>query len=470
MTENPKTLYEKLWARHLVREETQGSPAILYVDLHLIHEVTSPQAFQVLRERNLSVRQPSLTLGMIDHATPTSAPDENGERVFGSDAARKQVEAFFENCKQFGIDYHGWDSDNRGIVHVAAPELGRTLPGMTVVCGDSHTCTHGAFGALGFGIGTTEVGHVLATQCLFQRKSKTMRIVLEGTPPPEVSAKDLALLVIRTIGVNGGNECVIEYTGDAVKNLSMEGRMTLCNMSIEAGARSGLVAPDETTFAWLSGRNEELTGDGFEHLKKEWRSLVTDDGAIFDKSVTIDVSNARPMVTFGTVPGEAVALGELLPTPTNDKQREAFEYMQVSDGQPLNGQLVKTVFIGSCTNGRLSDLRIAANILKGRFVAKGVRMLIVPGSELVKKQAEAEGLADIFKQAGAEWREPGCSMCIAMNGDVAPADGLTVSTSNRNFPGRQGPGARTVLASPAVAAASAVSGAVMDPANLGEAA
>ena len=466
MSHRPQTLYEKIWRRHLVDDETPTRPAILYVDLHLIHEVTSPQAFDVLRARNLPVARPERTLGMMDHAVPTTAPDADGVRRFGSEAARKQVDAFIENCGEFGVQYHGWDSDHRGIVHVAGPELGRTLPGMTVVCGDSHTCTHGAFGALGFGIGTTEVGHVLATQCLFQRKSKSMLVRLDGVPPKNVTAKDLALRIINEIGVDGGNGSVIEYAGEAVRRLSMEGRMTLCNMSIEAGARSGLVEPDETTADWLAGRNENLKGAALEHQRARWRSLKTDDGAEFDKVATVNAADARPMITYGTMPGASLALGDVVPPPADAGRREALAYMQLEAGRPMDGQPVGTVFVGSCTNGRLSDLRHAAEVLKGRKVAQGVRMLIVPGSQAVKRQAEAEGLAEIFVQAGAEWREAGCSMCIAMNGDVASPDALTVSTSNRNFPGRQGPGARTVLANPAVAAAAAVAGRIADPATL----
>ena len=457
------TLFEKLWDAHLVVPETTDTPAILYVDLHLVHEVTSPQAFDELRARGLRLRRADRTLATLDHSTPTLPAGADGERLYATPQARAQVSKLETNCREFGVELHGWGSSDRGIVHVIGPELGATQPGMTIVCGDSHTSTHGAFGALAFGIGTTEVGHVMATQCLLQRKPKTLAVHVDGRLPQGVGAKDLILHVIGTIGINGGTGHVIEYRGSAIEALSMEARMTVCNMSIEAGARAGLIAPDETTFAWLKGRPRAPQGEAYERAVAHWRTLKTDDGARYDREVHIDARQVKPTVTFGTHPGSAIALDAPVPAARDAVEQRALDYMQTRVGQPMAGTKVDMVFVGSCTNARLPDLREAADILRGRRVARHVRMLVVPGSEAVRRQAEAEGLHDVFLAAGAEWRLPGCSMCIAMNGDLAPPGQLVVSTSNRNFEGRQGQGARTVLASPATAAASAVAGHIADP-------
>ncbi|MBO6763647.1 3-isopropylmalate dehydratase large subunit [Maricaulis sp.] len=465
----PRSLFEKVWDAHLVKAETADTPAMLYVDLHLVHEVTSPQAFSVLAERGLKVRRPDRTLATIDHATPTLdfAPGE--APPYATDAARKQVETLQANASAHGITLHGWDSEHRGVVHVIGPELGATQPGMTIVCGDSHTATHGAFGALAFGIGTTEVGHVLATQCLLQRKPKSMRITLDGPTAPGVSAKDIILAVIAEIGVDGGTGCVIEYAGEAIEALDMEGRMTVCNMSIEAGARAGMIAADETTFAWLKGR-EHVPSDPhkWDMAVTHWSHFRSDPGARFDHEVVIDATRIRPMVTWGTAPDTGIAVDAPVPAARSASHARALGYMQFEAGKPVSGAKVDQVFIGSCTNSRITDLRAAAAIMSGRRVAPGVRALVVPGSVAVRKQAEAEGLDRIFIEAGAEWRQPGCSMCIAMNGDKGEPGQLIVSTSNRNFEGRQGPGARTVLASPATAAAAAIAGHVIDPATLME--
>jgi len=458
-----RTLFEKLWDAHLVAPETDDTPAILYVDLHLVHEVTSPQAFDALRARGLKLRRADRTLATLDHSTPTLPANAEGERPYATPQARAQVSRLETNCREFGVELHGWDSADRGIVHVIGPELGATQPGMTIVCGDSHTSTHGAFGALAFGIGTTEVGHVMATQCLLQRKPKTLAVHVDGRLPQGVGAKDLILHVIGTIGVNGGTGHVIEYRGSAIEALSMEARMTVCNMSIEAGARAGLIAPDDTTFAWLKGRQRAPQGEAWKRAVAHWRTLKTDDGARYDREVRIDASQVRPTVTFGTHPGSAIALDARVPAARDTVEQRALDYMQSRSGQPMAGTKVDMVFVGSCTNARLPDLREAADILRGRQVAKQVRMLVVPGSEAVRREAEAEGLHEVFLAAGAEWRLPGCSMCIAMNGDMAAPGQLVVSTSNRNFEGRQGKGARTVLASPATAAASAVAGHIADP-------
>jgi 3-isopropylmalate/(R)-2-methylmalate dehydratase large subunit len=462
----PRTLFEKIWDTHVVAPESADTPAILYVDLHLVHEVTSPQAFDELRSRGLRVRRPGRTLATLDHSTPTLPPGPDGERPYATPEAKAQVAQLEANCREFGIELHGWDSDDRGIVHVIGPELGATQPGMTIVCGDSHTSTHGAFGALAFGIGTTEVGHVMATQCLLQRKPKTLAIHVDGTLPRGVGAKDLILHIIGQIGVNGGTGHVIEYRGAAIEALSMEQRMTVCNMSIEAGARAGLIAPDETTFAWLQGRPRVPQGAAWDRAVARWRSLATDDGARYDREVRIDARVIRPTVTYGTHPGMAIALDAPVPAARNAVEQRALDYMQSHAGKPMQGTKVDVVFLGSCTNSRLPDLREAAAVLRGRRVAQGVRMLVVPGSEAVRRAAEAEGLHEVFRTAGAEWREPGCSMCIAMNGDLAQPGQLVVSTSNRNFEGRQGKGARTVLASPATAAASAIAGRLTDPREL----
>jgi 3-isopropylmalate/(R)-2-methylmalate dehydratase large subunit len=459
----PRTLFEKLWDAHVVAPETADTPAVLYVDLHLVHEVTSPQAFDELRARGLKLRHADRALATLDHSTPTLPANGEGERPYATPQARAQVSKLEANCREFGVELHGWDSADRGIVHVIGPELGATQPGMTIVCGDSHTSTHGAFGALAFGIGTTEVGHVMATQCLLQRRPKTLAVHVDGRLPEGVGAKDLVLHVIGAIGVNGGTGHVIEYRGSAIETLSMEQRMTVCNMSIEAGARAGLIAPDDTTFAWLKGRPRAPQGKAWERAVAHWRTLKTDDGAHYDREVRIDAGRVKPTVTFGTHPGSAIALDAPVPTAHDAVEQRALDYMQSRAGAPMAGMRVDMVFVGSCTNGRLSDLHEAARVLRGRRVAKHVRMLVVPGSESVRRDAEAEGLHEVFLAAGAEWRLPGCSMCIAMNGDMAAPGQLVVSTSNRNFEGRQGKGARTVLASPATAAASAVAGHIADP-------
>ena len=459
----PKTLFEKIWDAHVVAAESTDTPAILYVDLHLVHEVTSPQAFTELRERGLPLRRPDRMLATLDHSTPTLPTAANGERPYANDEAKAQVTQLETNCREFGVALHGWDSADRGIVHVIGPELGVTQPGMTIVCGDSHTSTHGAFGALAFGIGTTEVGHVMATQCLLQRRPKTLAIHVDGALPRGVGAKDLILHIIGQIGVDGGTGHVIEYRGPAIAALSMEERMTVCNMSIEAGARAGLIAPDETTFAWLRGRPHAPQGAAWDAAVARWRRLPTDAGARFDREVRIDATAVKPTVTYGTHPGMAIAMDAPVPAARNAQERRALDYMHSEAGKPMQGTPVDVVFVGSCTNSRLSDLREAANVLRGRRVAAWVRMLVVPGSEAVRREAEREGLHQVFTAAGAEWRVPGCSMCIAMNGDLAQPGQLVVSTSNRNFEGRQGKGARTVLASPATAAASAVAGSIADP-------
>jgi 3-isopropylmalate/(R)-2-methylmalate dehydratase large subunit len=461
------SLFEKIWASHVVVPETVDTPAVLYVDLHLLHEVTTPQAFDMLRSKGLPVRRPDRCLATLDHSTPTVPVTSLKDlEVVSEPSAAKQVRQMERNCKDFGIELRGFGSRDRGIVHVMGPELGATHPGATIVCGDSHTSTHGAFGALAFGIGTTEVGHVLATQCLLQRKPKTLAINVAGRLPRDVTAKDLILKIIGTIGVGGGTGHVIEYRGDAIAGLSMEQRMTVCNMSIEAGARAGMVAPDDTTYQYMAGRPLAPQGAAWDAALARWRRLPSDVDAKFDKEVTIDVAKLRPMVTFGTNPGMVIPIDETVPVDDDPAFRKALAYMRVEAGKPLLGVPVDVVFIGSCTNGRLSDIREAAQILRGRRVDKRVRLLVVPGSADVKRQAEAEGLDEVVRAAGGEWREPGCSMCIGMNGDTVPSGKLSVSTSNRNFEGRQGSGARTVLASPLTAAAAAVRGAITDPREL----
>src|SRR5512138_1378418 len=464
----PKTLFQKIWDLHVVTEQP-GSPAVLYVDLHLVHEVTSPQAFTGLRQRGLKVRRPHKTLATMDHSIPTTPL----EVPIADAMAAAQIKQMETNAADFGITLHGMNSPHRGIVHVIGPELGRTQPGMTIVCGDSHTATHGAFGALAFGIGTSEVEHVLASQCLLQRKSKTFRVRVEGTLAEGVSAKDIILALIAKIGVGGGTGCVFEYSGSAIRALNMEQRMTVCNMSIEGGARAGMIAPDEVTFEYLYGREFAPKGADWDQAVAKWRSLPTDAGATYDKSVTLDASELEPMITYGTNPGMGMKITDRVPTfdAFNDaSQRAAFEkalvYMGLQPGQSLLGHKVDVVFIGSCTNSRISDLRLAAAMLKGRKVSEETRVMVVPGSQEVKKQAESEGLDKIFKEAGAEWRESGCSLCIAMNSDVVPAGQYCVSTSNRNFEGRQGKGSRTFLASPITAAAAAINGVVTDPRTL----
>jgi 3-isopropylmalate/(R)-2-methylmalate dehydratase large subunit len=458
-----QTLLDKIWNAHQVCGETASTPAILYVDLHLVHEVTSPQAFAELRARGLRVRHPERVLATFDHSTPTLPADAAGRRAYVTAEAESQVAQLETNARDFGIKLYGWNSDHRGIVHVIGPELGATQPGMTIVCGDSHTSTHGAFGALAFGIGTTEVGHVLATQCLLQRKPKAFAINVSGKLQRGVTAKDLVLHIIGTIGVNGGTGFVLEYRGNMIEALSMEERMTVCNMSIEAGARAGLIAPDATTFAYLKGRPHAPQGAAFERAVAHWSTLKSDADASFDREIHIDATKIRPSITYGTHPGMVTTLDALVPAPSNDQERRALAYMRIDSGKPLAGAPVDIVFLGSCTNSRLSDLRAAADVLRGRRIDSRVRMLVVPGSEQVKREAEREGLDEVFRAAGAEWREAGCSMCLGMNGDIGQPGQLVVSTSNRNFEGRQGPGVRTVLASPLVAAASALAGHIADP-------
>jgi 3-isopropylmalate/(R)-2-methylmalate dehydratase large subunit len=460
----PKTLFEKVWEQHEVAPETADTPAVLYIDLHLIHEVTTPQAFAELRSQKLQVRRPDRTLATLDHSTPTDPAEVFGRVPIKVESAARQVKEMEKNCREFGIDLLGLGSEQRGIVHVIGPELGATQPGKTIVCGDSHTATHGAFGALAFGIGTTEVGHVLATQCLLQRRPKTLAIEVSGRLREAVTAKDLILAIIGKIGVSGGTGQVIEYRGSAIEALSMDERMTVCNMSIEAGARAGMIAPDETTFAYLEGRPFAPQGDAWDRAVERWRSLRTDTGARYDRVVEIDASKLEPMITYGTNPGMVVPITAAVPDhPSDAIHAKSLSYMGLQGGERLLGKPVQVVFVGSCTNARLSDLEQAARVLRGRKVASGVRMLVVPGSQQVKREAEARGLAQIFTDAGAEWRESGCSMCIGMNGDTVAKGQYAVSTSNRNFEGRQGTGARTLLASPLTAAAAAVAGRISDP-------
>jgi 3-isopropylmalate/(R)-2-methylmalate dehydratase large subunit len=460
----PQTIVEKLWNAHVVHEQP-GAPTLLYIDLHLVHEVTSPQAFQGLRDRGLKVRRPDLTVATTDHSTPTTDPS----LPIVDEIAAKQVAQLETNCRDFGIRCYGRSSDRQGIVHVIGPELGLTQPGMTVVCGDSHTATHGAFGALAFGIGTSEVEHVLATQCLLQRKSKTFEVRVDGVLRPGVTAKDIVLALIARIGVGGGTASIFEYRGPAIRALSMEERMTVCNMSIEGGARAGLIAPDDTTFEYLAGRPHAPKGADWDAAIARWKQLPTDEGAIFDRSISIDANRLEPMITYGTNPGMGMAITAALPEPAQvadplqrDSITKALRYMDLEGGKLLLGHPVNVVFIGSCTNSRISDLRSAAALLKGRKVNPQVRVMVVPGSQQVKRQAEAEGLPEIFRAAGCDYREPGCSMCIAMNGDQLQPGEYSVSTSNRNFEGRQGKGGRTFLASPLTAAAAALTGVVTD--------
>jgi len=468
---SPLTLFQKVWNEHLVTQQP-GAPGILYIDLHLVHEVTSPQAFSTMRERGLTVRRPDRTVATVDHGIPTlPSPDGTveGRLSWADELCRKQIAQLEENARQFGIRAYGPSASNNGIVHVISPEMGLTQPGMTIVCGDSHTSTHGAFGALAFGIGTSEVSHVLATQCLLQNQPKTCEVRIDGQLGKGVSAKDIILALIAKIGVGGGIGYVLEYSGSAIRALSMEERMTICNMSIEAGARAGMIAPDDTTYEYLAGREFAPKGAAWDAALAYWKSLPSDEGARFDRTITLDAANLEPMITFGTNPGMGVSVNEKVPTPASyadESQKAGLEkaltYMGLQAGQPMLGQPVNVVFIGSCTNGRISDLRQAASVMKGRKVADGMRVLVVPGSKHVKAQAEAEGLDQVFKEAGAEWREAGCSMCIAMNGDQLEPGQYAVSTSNRNFEGRQGKGGRTLLASPLTAAAAAVTGRVTD--------
>jgi 3-isopropylmalate/(R)-2-methylmalate dehydratase large subunit len=459
-----QTLFEKVWNDHMIAQEPER-PAVLYVDLHLIHEVTSPQAFAGLRERGIKVRRPERTVATMDHSTPT---DPRGLAVV-DDMGRAQLGQLVTNCEEFGIRLFPLGDVHNGIVHVIGPEMGFTQPGMTIVCGDSHTSTHGAFGALAFGIGTSEVEHVLASQCLLQYRPKTLLVQVDGQTRPGVTAKDIILGLIAQIGTGGATGHVIEYAGDAIRALSMEGRMTVCNMSIEAGARAGMIAPDDTTFEYVAGREHAPKGADWERAVARWRRLPTDAGATFDRTVHLDAAALEPMVTYGTNPGMGVGVTQPLPRPedfTAASQRAAFEkalgYMGLEPGKPIMGRPIDVVFIGSCTNSRMSDLRDAARVLEGRKVAPNVRAMVVPGSQAIKREAEAEGLHEVFRAAGCEWREAGCSMCIAMNGDQLEPGQYAVSTSNRNFEGRQGKGGRTFLASPLTAAACAVEGKITD--------
>jgi len=463
-----KTLSEKIWDDHLVHAAA-GEPDLLYIDLHLVHEVTSPQAFDGLRLAGRGVRRPDLTIATEDHNVPTTDIDQ----PIADPISRKQVEVLRANCDEFGITEYPMGNPDQGIVHIIGPEQGLTQPGMTIVCGDSHTSTHGAFGALAFGIGTSEVEHVLATQTLPQTRPGTMAITVEGELPAGVTAKDLILAIIGTIGTGGGIGSIIEYRGSAVRGLSMEGRMTVCNMSIEAGAKAGLIAPDEVTFEYLKGRRHAPTGDDWDRAVEAWRQLVTDDGAVFDKEVVLDATKLEPFVSWGTNPAQVIELSGAIPDPeafddpsARESAARALEYMGLTAGTPLREVPVDTVFIGSCTNGRIEDLRAAAAVADGRRVSDGMRALVVPGSFRVKAQAEAEGLDQIFTAAGFDWREPGCSMCLAMNPDKLAVGERAASTSNRNFEGRQGRGGRTHLVSPAVAAATAIAGTFATPADL----
>lgn len=471
MSNKPLTLAEKVWNNHLVAKGENGSPDLLYIDLHLVHEVTSPQAFDGLRMAGRAVRRPDLTIATEDHNTPTVDID----KPIADLTSRTQIEALRKNAAEFGIRIHSLGDIDQGIVHVVGPQLGLTMPGITVVCGDSHTSTHGAFGALAMGIGTSEVEHVLATQTLPLKPFKTMAINVEGTLRPGVTAKDIILAVIAKIGTGGGQGYVLEYRGSAIRALSMEARMTICNMSIEAGARAGMVAPDETTFAYLKGRPHAPEGSDWDAAVEYWRTLPSDPGAKFDAEVFLDADTLDPFVTWGTNPGQGVSLLDVVPNPAeiqdpNEKVAalRALEYMDLKPGTPMKEISVDTVFLGSCTNSRIEDLRAAAAIIKGRKKADGLRMLVVPGSQRVRVQAEQEGLDAIFKDFGAEWRFAGCSMCLGMNPDQLAPGERAASTSNRNFEGRQGKGARTHLVSPLVAAATAIRGTLSSPADLEE--
>ena len=459
----PKTLYQKIWDQHIVAQE-KGAPALLYIDAHILHEVTTPQAFYNLRKKGLRVRRPDLTIATCDHNVSTTNQTNIIEQM-----SRMQVETLIKNCKDFGITLYGLDSPNQGIVHVIGPELGFTQPGMTIVCGDSHTSTHGAFGALAFGIGSTEVELVLATQCLLQNPMKTMGIRIDGSIGRGVTAKDVILTIISKIGTKGGVGFCIEYTGQTIKEMDMEQRMTICNMSIEGGARAGMIAPDETTFKYLKGRKFSPKGFKWQEAIKYWQTFKSDDGAKFDKLVKINADKVEPLITWGTDPSTGIGIGEKIPNLNNAKSKDqkismekALSYMNLKSGISLEGFPIDYVFIGSCTNARISDLRDAAKILKGKKVKDNVVALAVPGSRQVKIQAENEGLDKVFKEAGFQWRWSGCSACIAMNDDKIPAGKYCVSTSNRNYEGRQGPGARTFLASPIMAAAAAIEGKIVD--------
>ncbi len=464
----PRTLAEKVWDRHVVRS-SEGEPDLLYIDLHLVHEVTSPQAFDGLRMTGRSLRRPDLTLATEDHNVPTEQIDQ----PIADPISRKQVDTLRVNAEEFNVLEFPMGSPEQGIVHIIGPEQGFTHPGMTIVCGDSHTSTHGAFGCLAFGIGTSEVEHVLATQTLPQNRPKTLAVNVDGELNPGVTAKDVILAILGVLGTSGGIGYVAEYRGSAIRSLSMEGRMTVCNMSIEAGAKAGLIAPDETTFEYLKGRTHAPQGDLWDAAVADWRSLSTDSGAVFDKEIFLDAALIEPFVTWGTNPGQVIALSQNVPGPEDFTDPDlrvaaerALEYMGLTAGVPLKSVPVQTVFIGSCTNGRIEDLRAAAAVAQGRSAAAGVRTLVVPGSHAVKRQAEAEGLDQVFINAGFDWREPGCSMCLAMNPDKLVAGERCASTSNRNFEGRQGRGGRTHLVSPAVAAATAVAGHFATPTDL----
>jgi 3-isopropylmalate/(R)-2-methylmalate dehydratase large subunit len=460
---SPKTLFQKVWDDHVVVPETADTPAVLYIDLHLTHEVTTPQAYTELRNRGLKLRRPDLTLATMDHSTPTRTEQVFGGVPIAVDSAAKQVQQLEENARDFGVELFGLRDARRGIVHIIGPELGLTQPGKTIVCGDSHTSTHGAFGALAFGIGTTEVGHVMATQCLLQRRPKTFAINVRNALPRGVTAKDLILAIIGRIGVAGGTGHVLEYRGAAIGAMSMDERMTICNMSIEAGARAGMIAPDQVTFNYLAAAPRAPKGAAWDQAIERWSRLPSDPGAVFDRSVDIDAAALVPMVTYGTHPGMVAPVTGNVPASGDAVFEKALAYMGLKAGEPIQNVPVNNVFVGSCTNGRLSDLRNAARVLRGHKLADGVKMLVVPGSQAVKRAAEAEGLDKVFVEAGAEWRESGCSMCLGMNGDLVPAGHYSISTSNRNFEGRQGKGARTLLASPETAAASAIRGRVTDP-------
>jgi 3-isopropylmalate/(R)-2-methylmalate dehydratase large subunit len=464
----PRTLSEKIWDDHLVRQG-EGQPDLLYIDLHLVHEVTSPQAFDGLRMNGRTVRRPDLTVATEDHNVPTT----NTDQPIADPISAKQVQVLRDNTAHFGVTEYPMGHPDQGIVHVIGPEQGLTMPGMTIVCGDSHTSTHGAFGALAFGIGTSEVEHVLATQTLHQQRPGTMAVNVEGALPDGVTAKDIILAVIGRIGTGGGIGSVIEYRGEAIRALSMEGRMTICNMSIEAGAKAGLIAPDDTTFAYLQGRRHAPTGQAWDEAVAYWRSLPTDDGATFDHEVTIDASTLVPHVSWGTNPSQVMPITGTIPDPDNfgdpgsrESAQRALDYMGLTAGTPVRDIAVDTVFIGSCTNSRIEDLRAAAAVAEGHQVRSGVRAMVVPGSWAVRIQAEAEGLDKVFTAAGFDWREPGCSMCLAMNPDKLAPGERSASTSNRNFEGRQGRGGRTHLVSPAVAAATAINGTFSTPADL----
>jgi 3-isopropylmalate/(R)-2-methylmalate dehydratase large subunit len=460
----PKTLYDKIWEAHIVHEEP-GKPSLIYIDRHLVHEVTSPQAFEGLRLAGRGVRRPDLTFATMDHNVPTS----DRSLPIADLISAQQMDTLAKNCRDFNITLYDLHSPDQGIVHVIGPELGLTQPGFTMVCGDSHTATHGAFGALAFGIGTSEVEHVLATQCLLQRVPKTMEVRIEGKLGKGVTAKDLILALLAKIGVGGGTGYVLEYTGSTIRSLSMEERMTVCNMSIEGGARAGMIAPDDKTFEFLAHREFAPKGEAWDKALTSWRSLPTDNGAKYDTTVTLDVSKLEPMITFGTNPGMGLSISGKIPDPSvirdisvRQTLEKSLQYMGFQPNELLAGKKIDVVFIGSCTNARITDLREAARVFLGRKVAPNVRALVVPGSQEIKRQAEAEGLHKIFTDAGAEWRESGCSMCIAMNGDEIKAGQYAVSTSNRNFEGRQGKGGRTLLASPLTAAAAAVTGRITD--------